>query len=186
MTRCIIEITEDQRVVLDAQIATQLTQLAAWDRARTVLAYLAMTDEVNLESILRAAHGAGKQVGLPRIENGGRDMKFKLVDAIDDDALELERHRYGFLQPVRNARDVSMHEDTLVLVPGRAFDRQGFRVGRGKGYYDRFLGSIDSSIVTVGVGYACQLKSGLPHEPWDVPVQIVVTDREFCFCHRKN
>jgi len=63
-----------------------------------------------------------------------------------------------------------------VLVPGRAFDRKGNRLGRGGGYYDRFLGALDA--VLCGCGYAVQIVDDVPVDAHDLPLQIIVTEDE--------
>ena len=167
--------------MLDAQIATHVTHMPFWSQAEVVLGYVALDDEVDLQAVFRAASRAGKRIALPRIAARNAPMEFRIVD---DYPSSLERHAYGFLQPPENAELFSPEDTALVLVPGRMFDRSGFRVGRGGGYYDHFLPTLPAPAVTVGVGYAIQLVQSVPHGEGDVPVQIVVTDAESCFCRR--
>lgn len=174
-------ISPDERIVLDAQIATHITHLSAWREATAVFAWVAMSDEVDLQSVLRAARAEGKQVGLPRVE--GRDLRFCTVDAIPG---SLERHRMGFLQPSADAATIAADAATLVLVPGRAFDRAGRRLGRGGGFYDRYLAGPGVAAQTAGVSYAVQLVAQVPADESDTPVHLVVTERETCFCRRSR
>lgn len=173
----------EARIVLDAGIATQITHLPAWKQATTVLGYLAMDDEVDLQAVLAAARRAGRTVGLPRVESGSQQMSFH---AVTDIRTDLEPHPHGFMMPAAEAPRVEADAQTLVLVPGRAFDRAGYRVGRGGGFYDRFLTGLPAGVQTVGVAYAVQLVPAVPREGWDRPVQVVVTDSETCFCSRPD
>jgi 5-formyltetrahydrofolate cyclo-ligase len=173
----------EDRIVLDAQIVTHITHMPFWSEARTVVGYAAIDDEVDLEALLRLAVREGKDILLPRIEEGSRDMRFLLVE---DYPASLERHRFGFLQPPAEAREVRPDRGTIILVPGRVFDREGYRVGRGGGYYDRYLAAVPEGVVTIGVGYAGQLVRSVPRGTGDVPVQLVVTDSETCFCRRSG
>jgi 5-formyltetrahydrofolate cyclo-ligase len=180
-TRRILEMPQEDRIVLDAQIMTHITHMPVWSEARTIVGYASIDDEVDLEALLRLAVREGKRILLPRIEKGSRDMRFLLVE---DYPASLERHAFGFLQPPVDAKDVLPDTTTMILVPGRVFDREGYRVGRGGGFYDRYLSTVAEGAVTIGVGYAGQLVRSVPRRPWDVPVQLVVTDSETCFCRR--
>lgn len=171
------------RIVLDAQIATHVTHLPFWHEAQTVFGYLAMEDEVDLHAVLRSAYRGGKTIALPRVEDSG--IEFRAVAKREYDlATSLERHPFGFLQPKSASPRVIADERTLILVPGRGFDRSGARLGRGGGYYDRFLSALDPTITTVGIAYSVQVVRSVPHDESDVPVQIVLTDGETCFCRR--
>ena len=174
-------LSDERRIVLDAQIATHVTQLSFWERARTVFGYVAMADEVDLEAVFRAAARAGKRVALPRIESDDGPMRFHLVEK---GVRPTERHGFGFLQPPQSAPTATPDGGTLMLVPGRVFDRTGHRVGRGGGFYDRYLATHSDGVVTVGVGYTVQLVHSVPTHEGDQAVQIVVTDSETCFCRR--
>jgi 5-formyltetrahydrofolate cyclo-ligase len=176
-------IAPEQRIILDAQIATHVTHTPFWASAEIVLGYMALDDEVDLQAVFRTAHREGKGIALPRIEEGSETMEFR---RIDEYPTSLERNPRGFLQPAAEAPVVELSPGALILVPGRLFDRNGYRVGRGGGFYDRYLAEASSGVVTVGIGYAVQLLQAVPHGNSDVPVQIVVTDNESCFCRRPH
>lgn len=179
----IASLSGELRIVLDAQIATHITHLPSWREASTVFGYIAMEDEVDLHAVFRSAHRAGKRIALPRIDPDG--LSFRLVgSAAFEPGSELETHPYGVRQPRESAPTVSADASTLILVPGRGFDRSGARLGRGGAYYDRFLGGLDPGVVTVGVAYSVQVLRSVPHDDTDVPVQIVLSDSETCFCRR--
>lgn len=171
------------RIVLDAQIATHITHLPTWHEATTIFGYIAMDDEVDLHAVFRSAYRSGKAIALPRITDGRLD--FRLVGREEYQLSSgLEPHPFGFLQPGVSAPHATADPSSLVLVPGRSFDRGGARLGRGGAYYDRFLGALDPGIVTVGVAYSVQVVRSVPHDESDVPVQIVLSDSETCFCKR--
>lgn len=174
----IAALSAEDRLVADAQIATQITHLPFWASSHTVFAYLAMDSEVDLSAVIRAAAARGKQLALPRCV--GPAMTFHAVSAAYHG--ELERHRFGFLQP---RPDIPIHEPeagAIVLVPGRVFDRRGFRVGHGQGYYDRFLRRIPAGVQSVGVCYGVQMEAQVPTADYDVAVHVVVSETETCFC----
>ena len=75
----------------------------------------------------------------------------------------------------------------IIVVPGQAFDRQGFRVGRGRGFYDRFLAQQDIQALRCGLCFREQvLAEGIPAEPHDMPMDLVITDREVIHCGREQ
>lgn len=176
VARRIATLSLEKRVVLDAQIATNITQLSWWDQADSVFGYIALSDEVDLHAVFRAAIKAGKQVALPRIDDAG--MSFRRVDA---EPVDLERHSHGFLQPADSAPPAEADDQTLVLVPGRGFDRRCARTGRGGAYYDKALAVFVHGVHTVGVCYAAQLFPRVPETETDRRVHAVVTENETVF-----
>ncbi|MFA7565797.1 MAG: 5-formyltetrahydrofolate cyclo-ligase [Alkalispirochaeta sp.] len=172
-------LTPEERIVADAHIGTQITHLPYWDDAGIVAGYMAMDDEVDLQAVLRVASQAEKRVALPRIEDGEMTLREVVLFPAG-----LERHPLGFLQPAASAPVINRLSQALVLVPGRAFDRVGHRIGRGGGYYDRFLSNYPDALATIGVCYSVQFRHSVPSDSGDVPVQIVITESETCFCSR--
>ena len=85
-------------------------------------------------------------------------------------------YKFGIAEPEPGARTCPPGEIDLVVVPGVAFTAGGVRLGRGKGYYDRYLSQAEFRGVTVGVCYAHQLVGELPSEPHDVAVDCVVAE----------
>lgn len=181
ISEAIAGLQAEERIVFDAQIGTHITHLPFWDEATTVIGYMAMGDEVDLTAVLRAAQHAGKAIGLPRVEEDGATMTMRRVDGFP---LGLERHPYGLLQPSSDAPEIVDVARSLLLVPGRAFDRRGRRIGRGAGYYDAYLSRCGRTLAAVGVAYSVQLRSRVPTDESDRTVQIVITDGETCFCSR--
>jgi 5-formyltetrahydrofolate cyclo-ligase len=115
-----------------------------WRQAEIVLAFLPLPDEADLRPLIIEALSAGKAVGLPRI--GGGEVVFRRVADMRD---SFQAHPFGMLEPPADAPVMSAEDlaaaRTLVLTPGLAFDRRGGRLGRGKGYYDRFFRSLEEA-----------------------------------------
>ncbi|MEL7156494.1 MAG: 5-formyltetrahydrofolate cyclo-ligase [Actinomycetota bacterium] len=145
---------EAHRSGLEAFLATN--QVEGW-----VVAYRAMADELDLGPLL-ARPDLGP-FALTRTPASGRDLTVHRLDG------PTERHRYGFDQPTADAPAVDDHEIGAVLVPGLAFDRSGRRLGRGAGYYDRFLARLAPNVPRIGItsGY---LVAELPTDDHDVPM----------------
>jgi len=96
----------------------------------------------------------------------------RILPARFSDLSGLRRGAFGIPEP---GGDISKPEELeLILVPGVLFDEEGFRIGFGGGYYDRFLRGL--SVPKVGVAFSFQVVRSLPREPWDVPVDILITE----------
>lgn len=146
-------------------------RLATWDVFRVsniVLTYMPMGTEVDLRTLL--ADFPEKRWLLPRILPGkdGR-MVFHAYDSQN-----LMMHSFGMAEPAPHLPQVPPAEIQLVLVPGLAFDRCGWRLGYGGGYFDRFLK--DFSGVSAGVVFQDLLLDALPHGEHDISMQWLVTE----------
>ena len=154
-----------------AAIHARLRALDSFAAARALLCYAASKDnEVDTLPILRALLAAARPVFVPVAEPGGR-MRWSRLEAPG----ELVPARFGILEPPpARQRFEPFPAPSICLVPGLAFTRDGFRLGYGGGYYDRFLAGYGG--VTVGLAYACQLRAALPCAPHDVPMRYVLTE----------
>jgi 5-formyltetrahydrofolate cyclo-ligase len=178
MTAVLMALPPAARAERSARVARRLEAAAEWSRAGVVLCFLTMPHELDTAPIISAARAQGKTVAVPRIE--GRDIRFVVLPP---NAGTLPRDRWGI--PIPNAEweplDIARAARPLVTVPGLAFDRQGNRLGRGKGYYDRFLtlaraAAKDGAIIAVC--FAAQLVEEVPHGNIDQRVDAIVTEKE--------
>lgn len=163
-----------ERLAFDRAVCRNLLQLARLLGSEIVLGYLALGDEVRVDAFLAAVLQDGLRVLLPRCHNGF------LVFRNWTPLVRLERDGEGVLTP--NGAD---HVDfggarALVVVPGRAFDGDGGRVGRGGGYYDRMLMAPAAARASVvGVSYHCQVFAAVPMENHDARVGGIVTENGY-------
>lgn len=129
-----------------------------------------MPHEANLATIFGSDH----RFCFPRSYENGQMEFFAVKDANDPD--EFVTGRFGLREPGPEATLVAPGEIALCFVPMVAFDAGGFRLGQGKGYYDRFLEKFHGK--KVGVGFSWQEAAGhIPVEPHDQPLEIIVTER---------
>jgi 5-formyltetrahydrofolate cyclo-ligase len=170
-------VTQPQRLEWSRVITDRVVELPEWVAARTVLAFSSMPEEMDTGPLLESARRDGKRVFLPRIQ--GDIITFRLTAGDNLDA-----GPFGILEPVPGAPAWSNDEDgpTIIVCPGLAFDRDFNRLGRGKGYYDRFLGPLVRSqgppvVTAVAVAYECQVVERVPAGPADVAVDAIVTDK---------
>jgi len=161
-----------QRALGSARIASALMELPEFTAAGTVMLYMSIADEVDTVPIVEQALAQGKKVALPKV-----DLKAKIMTAwrITDIKRDLAAGAFGIREPAFSD-SVSPAEIDFCLVPARGFDTLGNRLGRGGGYYDRFMALPGFRAVRCGVAFDFQLLHGLPHEPHDLPVDIIVTE----------
>lgn len=161
-----------EREAADAAIADAVLGLPEVREAGLMLCYLSAALEVSTRALLAAWLRQGRPLAAPRCLPGqsGR-MEFRLLSSLQG----LHTGPFGILEPGEDSPLAAPGADSVCVVPGWCFDRQGWRIGYGKGYYDRFLRSFAGR--SVGLCYANCIKDRLPSGPWDVPVQRVVTER---------
>ena len=161
-----------------AFVGGRLVLTDAWNRADTVLCFLSMPHELDTAGMISEARAGGKAVAVPCIEKD--DIRFVVMPP---DAGELPRDAWGIPEPDPAWLPVDLRRAArvLVAVPGLAFDRQGNRLGRGKGYYDRFLATARraaKSVTALGVCLSEQLVDAVPHGERDQRLDGVITERE--------
>jgi 5-formyltetrahydrofolate cyclo-ligase len=161
-----------------ATVSRRLGETGAWMWMDVLLSFLSMPREVATAGMIEAAWADGTPVAVPRIDNG--DIHFVVMPM---DAPTPPRDRWGIPvpDPAWPALDPARAGRILVAAPGLAFDRTGNRLGRGKGYYDRFLSRARASgarCVVIGICFADQLVDEVPHSERDQPVDGVVTEAE--------
>jgi len=141
--------------------------------ARSVMIFLPMPGEIDARDIARAAWSQGKRVAVPKIRAPG------VMDAVEISSLDtdLSPGAFDILEP-NSDKVIPAGELDLIVAPALAFDRQGNRLGRGGGYYDRFIARSEGSLIC-GLSFDCQLLDEVPAEPHDRPVNMVATDAEF-------
>lgn len=143
------------------QMARALFALPCWQQTGTVLAFAALPDEPDTMPILRQALADGKRLLLPRVTGEGTMEWVEIPDL----AL-LQRGAYGIPEPPAGLAPVSVPKDALALVPCLAASREGVRLGRGGGYYDRFLAYAKGKRLLVCP--AALVWPELPADDWDI------------------
>ena len=141
-------------------------------KADAILMYHSLPDEVDTHSALDKLLAMGKKVLLPKVVS---ETEMTIHEYTGQDSL-LPSEPYGILEPTTPEFSISNFQFAIVIVvPGMAFDKHGHRLGRGKGYYDRFLSRIPN-IYKIGVCFPFQLIDKVPSEPTDILVDEVLTD----------
>jgi 5-formyltetrahydrofolate cyclo-ligase len=163
---------DDVRVRAHDAVAKHLTDILTIPRQAVVAGYWPMADEFDLRPLLTSLVAEGRIVGLPTVV--GRDRPLVFRRWTPDTTLSLDS--FGVAVPPSDAPEV---RPAVLLVPLLAFDREGFRLGYGGGYYDRTLAVLRSGqeeVVAVGVAYAAQEVGRVPRARFDQRLDWIVTE----------
>jgi 5-formyltetrahydrofolate cyclo-ligase len=148
------------------RIFEAVCRLPEYRSADRIFLYCSMEREVDTAAIRAHAEKEGKLVAFPRVFGGGK-MDFAIVDGLPEQF-------FGIPQPSSELPAIVPGEGDLILVPALCYDEDGFRLGQGGGYYDRFLAGCPA--VTAGLGRGRLLVRRLPRQIHDVPVSILITE----------
>ena len=164
------QIPARERAIFSAQARALLKGQARWRAAQSILFFAPLPEELDVWPLLAEALAAGKRVALPRFAAAAQGYE---PCQVLDPAADLEVGQFGIREPRgRCARFPSDRLD-LILVPGVAFDLQGGRLGRGKGYYDQLLGALRGT--TCGVAFDQQFLDEIPLAPHDMRLDCILT-----------
>lgn len=168
-----LQLSPEAKEELDQKILNRVMNLWQYREAGLILTYVSTPIEVDTRRLIEKSLLAGKRVAVPRCVPGTREMEFYLIRSIE----ELSPGTFGVLEP--SPEHSALLEDFskgLCIVPALSFDYQGYRLGYGKGYYDRFLARFGGS--AVGLCYDNCMARNLPAGRYDRPVQLIVTQRK--------
>ena len=157
------------------RIVDRFVALPEYARAQTVMYYIDVRAEVRTRHALPAALASGKRIVVPYCVDG--ELELFHLESMD----ELETGMYGILEPRADLREVAekkveVTELDLIMVPGVGFDRQGGRMGHGKGYYDKLLEHARPDTPLVALAFECQMFPSIPTQAHDVYMDKVVTE----------
>lgn len=139
---------------------------------KTVMVYLSMKSEVETHGLIESLLNQGRKIVAPVVETKSGQLVPRCIQNLEKD---LVTHRFGMLEPNENCPIFPPDQLQLIFVPGIAFDLNGYRLGYGKGFYDRFLPTCLNA-VTIGIAFQLQLVENTYPQPWDIPVQHIFTE----------
>lgn len=171
-----------ERATAEAVIYERLFSLPVWKAAPLICGYASTRSELDTTPIWRRAIADGKTYALPVTVTDAREgqMIFRVLSGYEPDRLTAAR--FGLKEPDESCPTLCKKDFTnaLILVPALAFDNDGYRLGYGGGYYDRFLRSLQAAnipIITVGAVFAACRTDILPRESHDIPVDLIIDER---------
>jgi 5-formyltetrahydrofolate cyclo-ligase len=156
-------------------IKEKLFALDAFRRARAVCFFVGMDEEVNTLPMIEKTMAMGKRVLVPQVNLENKELRlFEVRDLRRD----LRPGVLGILEPDPASAVPAKAEDAdCVVVPGLAFDKMKRRLGRGAGFYDRFLSGLDKRAFKVGLAFSFQVFPEIPHEEHDHDLDEVLTEK---------
>ncbi len=162
----------ETKETLDREILRRVLTLSQYRHCKILLTYVSTAIEVDTRRLIERALKDGKQVAVPRCVPGTREMEFFFIHGMSD----LEPGTFGVLEPiVGRCEKMTDFSEGLCIVPGLGFDCHGYRLGYGKGYYDRFLSRFGG--VTAGICYSGCVRFKLLHGRFDRAVDVLVTEK---------
>ncbi len=165
----------DEQLAASIQLANQFAALTIYKKTKTIASYLSDDGEIFTDEIHQRAWADNKNIVLPVIQD-----KQRLQFAYYNDQDTLSAGPWGIQQP-ENLTFIHNDDIEMVLVPLVGFDPQGNRLGRGGGFYDRFLSHCTNAI-TIGLAHDFQLIQNLPAADWDIPLNFVLTPSTTYHC----
>lgn len=160
-------IPREQKQAMDQALTDQFLKHPFYQEAKTIATYLSFPHEFQTQELIEQALKDGKKVLIPKTYPKGR------MDFVVYDPQQLVKTSFGLLEPQGDLEVVEPSQIDLIHVPGLAFTREGYRIGYGGGYYDRYLKHFTGH--TLSTVYPCQVQDFIS-ENHDIPVQEVLID----------
>ncbi|MBN1917318.1 MAG: 5-formyltetrahydrofolate cyclo-ligase [Verrucomicrobia bacterium] len=157
-----------------ALVVERFLALEAYGASPSVMAYLPVRNEVDATVVMTHVLNDGKVLVLPRMDYEANRI---VPHRVTEPAEQLVLGRMGLVEPDAARTDLVAPEAiNLVAVPGLVFDRQGNRIGWGRGYYDAFLAALGRRARRIGLAYDFQVVDSIEHDGHDIPMDVVVTE----------
>ena len=163
------DIPEDKKVIYDREISEKIINTDYFKNASQVLVFASAQDEFDTGFIVERCRLENKPVFYPICLDKSGNMEFKRVDFSDD----LEIGMYNIPQPKTYCKDYTQKENDIIIVPCLSATEDGYRIGYGKGYYDRFLKKFNG--VSICPCYEELVSDTLPTDEFDIKIKVLVT-----------
>ena len=172
MMKKLATLREDERQEISKKLAHHLFETKLWKEAETIGIYLSFGNEWDTRAVIEEAWRAGKKVVIPKTIPAIKGMEFYQINNYS----EVKKGHFDIQEPiVEQTTQRDKNEIDLLVVPGLIFSKNGYRIGFGGGYYDRFL--TDFIHPTISLVWSEQLIDDLPTNQYDLPVQYILTEK---------
>lgn len=162
---------EDERRNKSNAISNHLFDTQEWKKAQSIGITVSRKFELDTAFIITKAWDEGKKVVVPKCYSADKQMDFREIRSYG----ELENVYMDLFEPKMDATElITSDQIDLIIVPGLVFDKRGYRIGYGGGYYDRYLQTYQGS--KISLAYSFQTTDTLPHEEFDIPVDQIITE----------
>ncbi|MBQ9532040.1 MAG: 5-formyltetrahydrofolate cyclo-ligase [Eubacterium sp.] len=168
----------NDKMLSNERIAENLLNLEEYKNAKTVLIYVSTEEEIKTDEIINIAFSQRKRVAVPFCRDNHGNMDFYLIKSLS----ELKIGIFNVREPdIDKSEFLNDFCDTVNIVPGLMFDSDGYRIGYGKGYYDKFLERYSGT--SIGLCFDEMIISDIPRDNYDKNVDIIVTQRRVIKCN---
>lgn len=162
----------------DSNISQVFLASDIYKNSSLILCYYSTSYEINTKTIIKKALDDGKKVAIPKCLDKSGNMAFYCIKSLND----VRRGLFNIMEPI-SCEEINDFKNAIIIVPGFTFDKKGYRLGYGKGYYDRFLNNRD--MVKIGFCYKEFLTEKLPINTYDQKVDYIVLENEIIFTSNK-
>ena len=180
----ISQLEENFFIQKSEEICKNILSWEIYQKAKTILFYMPLKTEPNIFKVIEDSFYQKKECYIPKITDE-ITMKFFLLEKEKSILEQVESGFYGILEPKENLpllqiKDLQKKDDILIFVPAMAFDKDKNRIGKGKGFYDRFLSKIfensKGNITLAGISFDCFIFDKIPTEKNDMKVDFIISD----------
>jgi len=157
----------------NSKIFEKLFSLQEFSSANNIGVYISFKNEVGTRKIIEKLLSENKNVFAPVMDFGNEHFSYAKLSSLEN----LTENKYGVSEP-KEKEFVEASKIDVFLVPGAAFDKRGYRIGWGKGYYDKFFNKNNPTGKKIGLFFEFQLIKEVPVEEFDVKMDYIVTEKE--------
>lgn len=182
---------ENKKKLFSEKASLIFTSSSLYKSSSLILSYNALPSEISTEKINEKTLEDKKLLAFPRVHKNTEDMDFYFCSSLENKKLSFEKGSFGISEPLENNKNILKKEfftkenTVTVIVPGLAFDKNGGRLGKGKGFYDRYIkklyqmaGQNSLNIFLLGMAFFCQIEKSLPLEDHDILMNGLLTEKE--------
>lgn len=171
MKQLLMQMTKEEYTKYSEEITEKLINSTEWIKAKTIGITISTGREVNTHAIIDTGWKEGKQIVVPKCFPEKKQMKFFQIKSFD----EVEDSFYSLKEPITTITPLVRKEHIdLLIVPGLVYDKRGYRIGFGGGYYDRYLANYKNK--TLSLAFHFQVIEEVPYELYDIPVEKIITN----------
>lgn len=175
------ELSKEEIIDYSNIISNKIYEMDVYKNAKRIMCFVSNGSEVETHPLLEQIIKDGKSVVVPITVSGTKELLVSDVYNLS----ELEIGFYNIEVPKKEfTRIVDPNTIDLILVPGVAFAKDGYRVGYGGGYYDRFLSKLSNPVPKIAIGFDLQIVDKVPTDKYDIPVDMVVTEKRIIHCSK--
>lgn len=172
------DLNQEEYARLSRKIKDRIMQSNEFKNAEIIGVTISRYPEVDTRLLIEAAWSLGKQIAVPRCKRESREMDFRLLTSFD----ELETVYMDLLEPIiTKTVSVSKGQIDLQIVPGVVFSSEGYRIGFGGGYYDKYMAEYAGE--TISLCFDSQIRYDVPIEQHDLPVGKIITENNSINCY---